>query len=187
MADGYALATATPRWSTSTSRRAPATAMGNLAPAARPVWDRDRRRHPPAIPSRRRAKYLSRPSLTSAHTTARPRRNSCPPARLRHKRRAHQQLGAPRRDQALNPAPRPGGTLGEASSLRMIRRQQRPNDARGVRKGGLQHQGGSRLRTAVNRRRVLSERRRRFPQVLADDEGGLRRETHRTAVGGDTS
>src|SRR5437773_1600292 len=26
--------------------------------------------------------------------------------------------------------------------------------------------------------------RRRFPQVLADDEGGLRRETHRTAVGG---
>jgi hypothetical protein len=27
---------------------------------------------------------------------------------------------------------------------------------------------------------------RRFPQVLADDEGGLRRETHRTAVGGDT-
>jgi len=115
--------------------------MGNLAPAARPVWDRDRRRHPPAIPSRRRAKYLSRPSLTSADTTARPRRNSCPPARLRHKRRAHQQLGAPRRDQALNPAPRPGATLGEASALRMIRRQQRPNDARGVRKGGLQHQG----------------------------------------------
>ena len=35
--------------------------------------------------------------------------------------------------------------------------------------------------------RVLSERRRRFPHVLADDEGGLRRETHRTAVGGDTS
>src|ERR1019366_6094118 len=33
---------------------------------------------------------------------------------------------------------------------------------------------------------VLSERRRRFPQVLPDDEGGLRRETHRTAIGGDT-
>ena len=32
---------------------------------------------------------------------------------------------------------------------------------------------------------MLSERRRRFPQVLQDDEGGLRRETHRTAVGGD--
>jgi transposase-like protein len=46
---------------------------------------------------------------------------------------------------------------------------------------------GSRPKTAVNRRRVLSERRRRFPQVLTDDEGGLRRETHRTAVGGDTS
>ena len=45
----------------------------------------------------------------------------------------------------------------------------------------------SRLRTAVNTRRVLSERRRRFPQVLPDDEGGLRRETHRTAIGGDTS
>ena len=35
--------------------------------------------------------------------------------------------------------------------------------------------------------RVLSERRRRFPQVLPDDEGGLRRETHRTAIDGDTS
>jgi hypothetical protein len=45
----------------------------------------------------------------------------------------------------------------------------------------------SRLRTAVNTCWVLSERRRRFPQVLADDEGGLRRETHRTAIGGDTS
>ena len=33
----------------------------------------------------------------------------------------------------------------------------------------------SRPKTAVNRRRVLSERRRRFPQVLADDEGGLRK------------
>src|ERR1035437_10506284 len=33
---------------------------------------------------------------------------------------------------------------------------------------------------------VLSERRRRFPQVLPDDEGGLRRETHRTAIGGET-
>jgi transposase-like protein len=32
-------------------------------------------------------------------------------------------------------------------------------------------------RTAVNTRRVLSERRRRFPQVLPDEEGGLRRET----------
>ena len=41
--------------------------------------------------------------------------------------------------------------------------------------------------TAVNTRRVLSERRRRFPQVLQDDEGGLRRETHRTAISGDTS
>ena len=33
----------------------------------------------------------------------------------------------------------------------------------------------------------LSRARRRFPQVLQDDEGGLRRETHGTAVGGDTS
>src|ERR1700744_232768 len=41
--------------------------------------------------------------------------------------------------------------------------------------------------TAVNTGGVLSERRRRFAQVLADDEGGLRRETHRTAVGGDSS
>ena len=32
-----------------------------------------------------------------------------------------------------------------------------------------------RPRTAVNTRRVLSERRRRFPQVLPDDEGGLRK------------
>jgi hypothetical protein len=32
----------------------------------------------------------------------------------------------------------------------------------------------------VNGRRVLSARRRRFPQVQHDDEGGLRRETHRT-------
>src|SRR5437868_2447435 len=39
----------------------------------------------------------------------------------------------------------------------------------------------SRPRTAVNTRGVLSERRRRFPQVLADDEGGLRRESHGTA------
>ena len=31
----------------------------------------------------------------------------------------------------------------------------------------------------------LSKRRRRFPQVLQDDEGGLRRETYGTAVGGD--
>src|SRR5262249_29382656 len=46
---------------------------------------------------------------------------------------------------------------------------------------------GSCPRTAVNTRGVLSERRRRFPQVLPDDEGGLRRETHRTAIGGDTS
>src|SRR5512135_1501137 len=46
---------------------------------------------------------------------------------------------------------------------------------------------GRRPRIAVNTRRVLSERRRRFPQVLPDDEGGLRRETHRTAIGGDTS
>jgi hypothetical protein len=46
---------------------------------------------------------------------------------------------------------------------------------------------GRTLRSAVNTRWVLSERRRGFPQVLADDEGGLRRETHRTAVGGDTS
>ncbi len=43
-----------------------------------------------------------------------------------------------------------------------------------------------RLRTAVNTCRVLSARRRRFPQVLQDHEGGLRRETHRTAIGGDT-
>ena len=34
---------------------------------------------------------------------------------------------------------------------------------------------------------MLSEQRRRFPQVLQDDEGGLRRETYRTAVGGDRS
>src|SRR5947209_19869212 len=46
---------------------------------------------------------------------------------------------------------------------------------------------GLRLRTAVNSESVLSERRRRFPQVLPDDEGGLRRETHRNAIGGDTS
>jgi len=45
---------------------------------------------------------------------------------------------------------------------------------------------GLRPTTAVNTRRVLSERRRRFPQVLQDDEGGLRRETYRTAVSGDT-
>ena len=32
---------------------------------------------------------------------------------------------------------------------------------------------------------VLSRQRRRFPQVEQDDEGGLRRETYRTAVGGD--
>src|SRR5215210_8263887 len=32
-----------------------------------------------------------------------------------------------------------------------------------------------------------SRRRRRFPQVLQDIEGGLRRETYRTAVGGDRS
>src|ERR1019366_1607886 len=62
-----------------------------------------------------------------------------------------------------------------------------PNDACAVGKGGLPQQGGSRLRTAVNTCRVLSERRRRFPQVLPDDEGGLRRETHRTAIGGDPS
>jgi acetyl-CoA C-acetyltransferase len=48
--------------------------------------------------------------------------------------------------------------------------------------------GRSRPKIAVNRRRVLSERRRRFPQVLPQTiEGDLRRETHRTAVGGDTS
>ncbi len=46
---------------------------------------------------------------------------------------------------------------------------------------------GSRPESAVNTRGVLSERRRRFPQVLKDDEGGLRRETHRTAISGDTS
>ncbi len=34
---------------------------------------------------------------------------------------------------------------------------------------------------------VPSERRRRFAQVLQDDEGGLRREAYRTAVGGDRS
>ncbi len=54
-------------------------------------------------------------------------------------------------------------------------------------KAGPRQGDGSRLRAAVNSRGVLSERRRRFPQVLTDDEGGLRRETHRTAVGGDTS
>ncbi len=42
-----------------------------------------------------------------------------------------------------------------------------------------------RPRSAVNRWVVLSERRRRFPQVLQDEEGGLRRETYRSAVGGD--
>ena len=46
---------------------------------------------------------------------------------------------------------------------------------------GIHPEARSRLRTAVNSRGVLSERRRRFPHVLADDEGGLRRETHRTA------
>ena len=34
---------------------------------------------------------------------------------------------------------------------------------------------GQRPKIAVNTRRVLSERRRRFPQVLQDDEGGLRK------------
>src|SRR6516225_3174842 len=36
-------------------------------------------------------------------------------------------------------------------------------------------QWGSRPKTAVNAWWLLSERRRRFPQVLADDEGGLRK------------
>jgi glycosyltransferase involved in cell wall biosynthesis len=60
-------------------------------------------------------------------------------------------------------------------------------DAYMLREAGPLDFGGLRLRSAVNALRVLSERRRRFPHVLADDEGGLRRETHRTAVGGDTS
>ena len=47
--------------------------------------------------------------------------------------------------------------------------------------------GRLRPRTAVNTRRALSTRRRRFPQVRHYDEGGLRRETHGTALGGDTS
>ena len=59
-------------------------------------------------------------------------------------------------------------------------------DARIWRFARAEPPAGSRLKTAVDTRRVLSERRRRFPQVRQDDEGGLRRETYRTAVGGDT-
>jgi hypothetical protein len=53
-------------------------------------------------------------------------------------------------------------------------------------KAGQSRPLGLRPRAAVNTGRVLSERPRRFPQVLPDDEGGLRRETHRTAISGDT-
>jgi hypothetical protein len=69
---------------------------------------------------------------------------------------------------------------------RSSRRSGRP-DARLSPKPATSSARWSCPRTAVNTRGVLSERRRRFPQVLPDDEGGLRRETHRTAVGGDTS
>jgi hypothetical protein len=76
---------------------------------------------------------------------------------------------------------------GSPAFIRVLPRAGEPAIALYDGRRGRHRTAGSRPKIAVNTRGVLSERRRRFPQVLTDDEGGLRRETHRTAISGDTS
>ena len=82
------------------------------------------------------------------------------------------------------PAKHPRRILRKQNQIVRLNRERTQTQSRGrstlrvtlaSRANGKRDAGGARPRTAVNRRRVLSERRRRFPQVLQDDEGGQRR------------